>query len=51
MVTMINQVETLNEEAYIIENNQAQREGGSCLGAHVRIKDFKIKKNKKLKKK
>ena len=26
-------------------------EGGSCLGMHVRIKDFKIKKNKKLKKK
>ena len=26
-------------------------EGGSCLGTHVRIKDFKIKKNKKLKKK
>ena len=25
-------------------------EGGSCLGMHVRIKDFKIKKNKKLKK-
>ena len=25
-------------------------EGGSCLGTHVRIKDFKIKKNKKLKK-
>ena len=26
--------------------------GGSCLGTHVRIKDFKIKKNfKKLKKK
>ena len=25
--------------------------GGSCLGMHVRIKDFKIKKNKKLKKK
>ena len=23
-------------------------EGGSCLGTHVRIKDFKIKKNKKL---
>ena len=22
-------------------------EGGSCLGMHVRIKDFKIKKNKK----
>ena len=26
------------------------RRGGSCLGTHVRIKDFKIKKNKKLKK-
>ena len=26
-------------------------EGGSCLGMHVRIKDFKIKKIKKLKKK
>ena len=28
-------------------------EGGSCLGMHVRIKDFKIKetKNKKIKKK
>ena len=26
-------------------------EGGSCLGTHVRIKDFKIKKIKKLKKK
>ena len=30
-------------------------EGGSCLGTHVRIKDFKIKKNnnkfKKIKKK
>ena len=25
-------------------------EGGSCLGTHVRIKDFKIKKNKKLRK-
>ena len=25
-------------------------EGCSCLGTHVRIKDFKIKKNKKLKK-
>ena len=24
-------------------------EGGSCLGMHVRIKDFKIKKIKKLK--
>ena len=24
--------------------------GGSCLGTHVRIKDFKIKKNKKNKK-
>ena len=24
-------------------------EGGSCLGMHVRIKDFKIKKNKKIK--
>ena len=24
-------------------------ERGSCLGTHVRIKDFKIKKNKKLK--
>ena len=23
-------------------------EGGSCLGTHVRIKDFKIKKNKKV---
>ena len=22
-------------------------EGGSCLGTHVRIKDFKIKKNRK----
>ena len=26
-------------------------EGASCLGTHVRIKDFKIKKIKKLKKK
>ena len=26
-------------------------EGGSCLGMHVRIKDFKIKKTKKIKKK
>ena len=26
-------------------------EGGSCLGTHVRIKDFKIKKKKKEKKK
>ena len=26
-------------------------EGGSCLGTHVRIKDFKIKKIKNLKKK
>ena len=26
-------------------------EGGSCLGMHVRIKDFKIKKLKKKKKK
>ena len=26
-------------------------EGGSCLGTHVRIKDFKIKKKIKLKKK
>ena len=26
-------------------------EGGSCLGTHVRIKDFKIKKIKKKKKK
>ena len=26
-------------------------EGGSCLGTHVRIKDFKIKKNKKILKK
>ena len=26
-------------------------EGGSCLGTHERIKDFKIKKIKKLKKK
>ena len=25
-------------------------EGGSCLGTHVRIKDFKIKKIKKIKK-
>ena len=25
-------------------------EGGSCLGTHVRIKDFKIKKRKKQKK-
>ena len=25
-------------------------EGGSCLGTHVRIKDFKIKKIKNLKK-
>ena len=24
-------------------------EGVSCLGTHVRIKDFKIKKNKKIK--
>ena len=24
-------------------------EGGSCLGTHVRMKDFKIKKNKKIK--
>ena len=24
-------------------------EGGACLGTHVRIKDFKIKKNKKQK--
>ena len=26
-------------------------EGGSCLGTHVRIKDFKIKKKLKIKKK
>ena len=26
-------------------------EGGSCLGTHVRIKDFKMKKKKKRKKK
>ena len=26
-------------------------EGGSCLGTHVRIKDFKIKKRKKKEKK
>ena len=25
--------------------------GGSCLGTHVRIKDFKIKKNKNIKNK
>ena len=29
----------------------AEQEGGSCLGTHVRIKDFKIKKNKLIKKK
>ena len=34
------------------ETNNREVGGGSCLGTHIRIKDFKIKKKiKKLKKK
>ena len=52
MISLILIFSTVPRETILSRNFKiaGRWEGGSCLGTHVRIKDFKIKKIKNLKK-